>query len=212
MKFAELSEKAKERARDAWREACLNDEWWENVYADAVTCGELMGIIISDKTSNRTRAGKIISSPDIYFGIGQGGGCCYDGYLDTTKFKDAVARVKAHAPQDEKLHRLAGIAENLYDSIAAEHVAAILLGDERSDYVFLGMRVAINGIERHYTTSTEDNEMLHDMETVADKFVADFAVWIYGQLETEHDYQLADAQVNESIEAANPEFDEEGSL
>jgi hypothetical protein len=37
--FDELSEKAKERARDWFREASSSDKWWEHIYEDAARAG-----------------------------------------------------------------------------------------------------------------------------------------------------------------------------
>lgn len=37
--FDELSDKAKEKARDWFREACAYDEWWESTYEDAANTG-----------------------------------------------------------------------------------------------------------------------------------------------------------------------------
>lgn len=37
--FDELSDKAKEKARDWWREASMHDEWWEHIYDDAERAG-----------------------------------------------------------------------------------------------------------------------------------------------------------------------------
>jgi len=37
--FDELNDKAKERARDWYREGALNDEWWDCIYEDAEKAG-----------------------------------------------------------------------------------------------------------------------------------------------------------------------------
>ena len=38
-KFSELSEQAKEKARNWWREGGLNYEWWDSIYYDAERIG-----------------------------------------------------------------------------------------------------------------------------------------------------------------------------
>ena len=37
--FDELSARAKDRARDWWRESAMQDDWWEQVYEDAAEIG-----------------------------------------------------------------------------------------------------------------------------------------------------------------------------
>jgi hypothetical protein len=37
--FSELNEKAKENARDWWRNASMQDEWWDSIYEDAENIG-----------------------------------------------------------------------------------------------------------------------------------------------------------------------------
>lgn len=45
--FEELSDKAKERARQWWRDASAQDEFWDSIYEDADTVAGLMGIEIN---------------------------------------------------------------------------------------------------------------------------------------------------------------------
>ncbi len=50
--YNELNDKAKEKARDWYREASSSDEWWENIYEDAETIGlKIKGFDI-DRGSN----------------------------------------------------------------------------------------------------------------------------------------------------------------
>ena len=59
-----------------------------------------------------------------------------------------------------------------------------------------------------------DSETGDATDTQADTALAellrDFMTWIYRQLETEHDYQLSDETVDESIRANEYEFTESG--
>ena len=43
-KFDELSDSAKEAAREWWRQCELNEEWWDAVYEDAETIAAMIGI------------------------------------------------------------------------------------------------------------------------------------------------------------------------
>jgi hypothetical protein len=41
--FDELSDKAKEKARDWYREGALDHDWWDSVYEDAAEIAKLTG-------------------------------------------------------------------------------------------------------------------------------------------------------------------------
>ena len=43
-KFNELDDKAKEKAREWYREGALNYDWWDSVYEDAERIAEILGI------------------------------------------------------------------------------------------------------------------------------------------------------------------------
>ena len=51
-----------------------------------------------------------------------------------------------------------------------------------------------------------------DIEESMGQALKDFADWIYAQLETAYNFQNADAQIDESIEADEYEFDENGAI
>jgi hypothetical protein len=48
-------------------------------------------------------------------------------------------------------------------------------------------------------------------EQMIDQCMRDFADWIYKQLEAEHNYQMSDEQIDESIKCNEVEFSEDGS-
>ena len=61
-KFDELSDKAKERARDWWRQGALDYEWWESIYEDA----ERIGLKITSFDTGRSCEidGHFIGTPE----------------------------------------------------------------------------------------------------------------------------------------------------
>ncbi len=61
-KFEELSDKAKEKAMDWFREASGSDQWWENVYEDAANIGLKITEFDIDRASYAK--GKFISGPE----------------------------------------------------------------------------------------------------------------------------------------------------
>lgn len=216
MKFAKLSKTAKERAREKWREHELDYDWWEDTYADAMTMGALFGCQVDDNTA-RTVGGQHISDPDIQFQgfSSQGDGACWSGCLYTDKLAGAVERVKAEAPQDEELHRLAGLAEALHGMIAAVQVANRLTTDPEArawPEVEVGMTLTVTGHESSYRTRVDGDDVSADIEKAANELVGDFAIWIYRQLEAEYEYRLDDAQIDESIRSRDPDFDKDGNI
>jgi hypothetical protein len=60
--FDELSDKAKERARDWWRQGALSYDWWEFIYEDA----ERVGLKINEFDTGRSSliTGDFINTPD----------------------------------------------------------------------------------------------------------------------------------------------------
>lgn len=96
MKFADLDERAKNRARGRWRECELEDDWWDGVYEDAVTIGALMGCEVGENVT-RTVGGHPAKQYDISFSgfCSQGDGACWSGFLDTAKLAGAVERMRA---------------------------------------------------------------------------------------------------------------------
>ena len=103
-KFSELSERAKQRAREAYTGGgYLDYEWWDCTFEDAVTCAELLGIKIDVDGGQKRSA----TRPMIYFSVGgsQGDGASFSG--DYTCRPNAIAAITAHAPLDEELLRIA---------------------------------------------------------------------------------------------------------
>lgn len=192
-KFAELTDAAKEKARDWFRRGQFDHDWWDHVYEDADTIAAILGIEL-----DRKRGG---TSPTIWFSgfASQGDGACFEGRY---AFKaDAPQAIRAHAGKDDTLHNIAdGLAE-----VQALH------GNR------LEARVIHRGHYYHkYCTEIDvtdaesgDNAPDDTAKTVAE-LLRNFMQWIYDALQSEHDFQSADAQVDESIEANEYEFYEDG--
>ncbi len=106
--FDELSDKAKERARDWYREASNRDNYWsENVLEDAQTIGAMLGIEFKTR-AYKTVGGKERSEPCIYWSgfWSQGDGASFEGRYSF--HKGGLRQLRAHAPQDAELDRIAG--------------------------------------------------------------------------------------------------------
>lgn len=186
-KFDELSETAKEKARQWYREASASDEP-DYVLDDVVQVAELMGIEIGMRNS---------VSPRIYYCAGhvQGDYAAFEGSYRYRK--GAAKAVRDYAPQDAELHRIADTlqaiqARNFYQLTASAYVQRDWQGVEVDRY---------DGL-----TMTEDAE-----EAVTEA-MRDFAHWVYKQILAEFDYRSSDEVVDESITANEYEFTEDGGI
>lgn len=84
-KFDELSESAKEKAREWYRDGALDYQWWDYQYEAFQTLCEFFGIKLNTK-----RGGKY---PEIYFSgfYSQGDGSSFSGSVDVVKMFKCIA-------------------------------------------------------------------------------------------------------------------------
>jgi hypothetical protein len=192
-KFDELSDIAKDKARDWWRNASIEDEWWEFVYADAVQCVDILGIDIVNQRGKT-------NTPDIQFSgfSSQGDGACFNG---SYSYKPGAPKaIRQHAPQDKELHRIADELQKL----------------QRPAFYRLRGEISTAGHYCHSGTMSfsldREIDFPMDKEQAVQQLMRDFADWIYKQLETEYDYRNADEQVDEDITANEYEFTADGKI
>lgn len=199
--FDELSDRAKERARDWFRQHVFSDSNdWEHVYSDAEEMGKIIGIEIGQR-SFETRGGGTGYEPKIYFSgfSSQGDGACFDGGYRYKK--GALKAIKQAAPNDTELHR---IAKALQEHQSRHFYQLVAKCKHSGHYYHSGcMDVEVH----HYEDRYRD---LGPTEGCVIQLMRDFADWIYKQLNNEYDYQNSDEQVDESIRANEYEFDEDG--
>ena len=188
--YDELSDAAKETARDEYRSTALDYEWYDSVYDDADQIAKILGIEID-------RRGK--HTPAIYFSgfWSQGDGACFEGSYAYAK--GAHKRIREYAPLDNELHR---IADKLYAL-------------QRRNFFQLSANVTHSGRYCHeFCTSIFVNRdgCPIDADTAEDlaDILRDFMRWIYRQLEAEFDFLTSDEQIEESIRANEYLFDEDG--
>lgn len=198
-KFEELSESAKERARDWYRRGICDDSWWyECVYEDAATIADLMGIDLRQRAA-KTIGGATVHKPAIYFSgfASQGDGACFEGeYRYRT---GALKAVKDYAPE---LHRIAADLQ----AIQKRHFYKLRAkSKQRGRYSHSGSMAVdvwhVDGVD-----------VSRDAEDSITQALRDFADWIYRQLEKEYDFQNSDEAIDESIIANGYEFLESGKL
>ena len=197
-KFSELSDSAKETAREWWR----RDQDFDLDYTidDAATVADLFGLDIRKKTV-RLMGGKTRQDPAIFWSgfWSQGDGASFEGaYAYCTGALDAV---KNYAPQDAALHaivrRLQKVQARNFYRLEADIT-------QSGRYVHeMTMRFDVSRTDDR-PVSEYDEEELSDC-------LRDFARWIYRALETEYEYQSSEEVTDELIESYGCTFDEDGN-
>lgn len=205
--FSELSEPAKDKARDALRysEHYLCDEWWDGVYEDAARMAEILGLDIME--TERPRKSKSFLVPAINFSgfSSQGNGACFRGSYRFSP--EAVAKMTAET-NDEELIRIATALHTL-------QVARRLQGLEpfTANITTPGWYSHSGSMDVDVNSEDKDDEHCEvgdDFEDEVTQLMRDFADWVYKSLEDEHDYLTSDEAVDEQLD--DETFDEDGSV
>lgn len=182
--FDELSDDAKEKARQWCRE---NDDFSfhaESVLEDAKECAKLIGIDIDN----------------IYYSgfSSQGDGACFEGAYSYKA--GGLKAIKEHAPKDKELHR---IAKALQDAQKAQFYNIHARVKQSGHYSHSGCtNIDVYHNDRPYDSIKQEDAIKEALR--------DFMDWIYKQLEKEYEYHSEDAQVDESINANEYTFTETG--
>lgn len=201
-KFDELSDAAKEKAREWYRRASEGDNFFsESVIEDAATVAALMGIDLHQRPV-KLMSGATRYEPAVYWSgfWSQGDGASFEASYSHKR--GALKAVKKYAPKDAELHR-----------IARE------LQDAQKRYAYkLNANVSQSG--RYYHSHTMRFDIEHDSDSyreldagVVDAMETafrDFANWVYRQLESDYEYQNSNEQIDETIRANEYEFDVDG--
>jgi hypothetical protein len=196
--FNELSDSAKEKAREWWRTDLPFDT--EHIIDDAADIADMFGLDI--RQTLKTRADNTYHwAPTVYWSgfWNQGDGASFDG---SYKYKaGGLKAVKAHAPKDETLHR---IVQRLQE-VQRRYFYAVTARIKQNGRYSHEMTMEIDVTHRDYREVKRDDE-----EEIID-CLRDFARWIYRRLEAEYEYQNSDEVVDETIIINAYEFDEDGN-
>ena len=124
-KFDELSDKAKERARDWWRQSGLEHDWWDSIYEDA----ERVGVKITGFDTGRSWdiTGDFIGTPEetankILAEHGEDS----DTAAEARHYLKTVAEFMASAEKDEYGELATYALDNEKDEIDRELLRALL--------------------------------------------------------------------------------------
>lgn len=194
-KFDELEPQAKETARQWFRDGQLDYDWYDFIYEDAERIAAILGIELDRKPRNNPKAH---AEPAIWFSgfYSQGDGACFDGRYSYAK--GAPKAIRAYAPTDTELHRIADELQSV----------------QRKNWYKLTATTKHRGHYYHSGCMAVDVDGAHngDNEEILIVLLRDFADWIYRALEKECEWLQADEQVDDSIRANEYEFDESGNI
>ena len=189
--FDELSDSAKEKARDWYREGNLSYDWWECVYDQYTTACKLFGIDIS----------RIMFS-----GFwSQGDGASFTGTYSYKK--GALQALKKEFPQWAEIH---DICKRLTQMQKPNFYGVNVDISQNGRYCH-EMTMSFN-VSVYIEGQGERYDIPQGMgEEVADIF-RDLARDIYKSLEAEYDYLTSDEQVDEMILCSEYLFTENGEV
>lgn len=181
-KFSELSEQAKERARDWYREVNNDDFSFhaECVISYAKEVAELLGITI-DK---------------IYYSgfSSQGDGACFTGSFDSKNIN--LKKLTEEYPGNQKLEDIALL-------LLLTKPLTATIEHRRHYYHEHSMDITCYGGDDEKPGQMEEVDILTDA-------LRSFACWIYRRLESEWEYVNSSEFVDDAIECNEYEFTEEG--
>ena len=197
----ELSDEAKEAARSWYREAGLHDEWYDFVYEDFETICRILGIALATSPV-RLYGGGTRDKPQIHWtGFhSQGDGASFFGAY--CHARGACNAIRAHAPKDTELHRIADVLQDAQRRNIRQLNASIR---QRGNYCH-EYSMAIE-VERDSPTGQPPTEGAEDTVVEA---LRDLARWLYRQLRSEYEHQTSDAAVDEAIRINAFSFTAEG--
>ena len=192
--FDELSDAAKDKARDWYLKSGADDNFFaECVTDDAAEIAELFGLDIRKTRTDGT--------PTVYWSgfSSQGDGACFEGRYAYKA--GGLKAVKECAPLDANLH---AIVERL-QAIQARHFYKFTASTRHSGHYYHSRCMSVD--------VTHADDQYRDIGTAENDIsdaLRDFADWIYDRLEEAYDWANADDQVDESILANDYEFTADG--
>ena len=195
--FDELNERAKETARD-WMRECASEFFSDDaemLYDDFQACAACLGIAFSSH-SVKLMNGTTRQAPDIFWSgfSSQGDGASFAGSYSYVK--GAPKAIRAHAPQDKELMRIADELQALQRTHAYRITAGIHQGRGNYSHAY-SMKIDTEYCD--YATAEAVSECLRD-----------FANWMYRQLEAEYDYRLSNESIDDGIRANEYTFTDDG--
>ena len=198
----ELSDAAKENARIWYRQAGLHDEWYDFVYEDFEAICGIIGVTLGT-TPVRLYGGGTRDKPQIHFSgfHCQGDGASFAGRYSYAR--GATKAIRAHAPKDEELHR---IADEL-QAVQRRNFFQLLSTIRQSGRYCHEYTMAIE-VERDSPTW---QPMTDGAEDAVIEALRDLARWLYRQLRSEYEHQTSDDAIDEIVSVNEWTFTADGT-
>lgn len=202
--FDELSNRAKDRARD-WYRGCMDGDNsdYDHVIDDFQTIAEMLGINLRTHRVG-LHGGGHRNEPNIWWSVGgQGGGAAFDAHYAWSG--TPTTAVKEHAPQDAELHRIADALLVLQGKHEFKLKAGVESNGRNTSIasVTAGHSGPVSCCKDDETVSQEDEDELLEL-------MRDLARWLHKRLEDHYHWLYSDECVDESIRANEYTFDEDG--
>lgn len=204
--FSELSEEAKQKAIEAYRENNLDYDWYDSVYQDFKMLCDTLYIDIAEKRKNDLA---------IYFRLSysQGDGSSFDSDIDVLKFISAVNSEswREHCPKDEYLPnclRKIKIPARILNQIENGNID-LSVGTETSSRDNFKVSYSYN-LYNYNTPVPLVEAVIEDVLTDVEHNLTCLNGWLFDALTKECEWLQSDEQIIESIEANELEFTEDG--
>ncbi|MBN8995379.1 MAG: antitoxin of toxin-antitoxin stability system [Rhizobiales bacterium] len=197
----ELSDAAKDKARDWFREGVGDWDWHDFIFEDFEEICRILGIELRTHSVRLMGGGTRQKSCIWFTGFSsQGDGACFEGsYRYESK---SPRRIREHAPQDAELHRIADcLFEIQRDNFFQLHAGISHRGRYCHAY---SMEISVERDSPFY------QDMTAKAEDAVIEALRDLAHWLYRQLEREWDYMMSDEYADEGIAANGYTFTESG--
>ena len=198
----ELSDAAKENARIWYRDQGLHDEWYDFVYEDFETICGILGITLAT-TPVRLYGGGTRDKPQIFWSgfHSQGDGASFLGTY--CHARGASKAIRAHAPKDAELHRIADELQVVQKrNFWQVHASIRQSGRYCHEY---SMAIEVERDSPTWQPMTDGAE-----ETVIEA-LRDLARWLYRQLRSEYEHQTSDEAVDEIVSINQWAFQADGT-
>lgn len=194
--YGELTDKAKETARDWWL-SCRDESDFSCVIEDFAEIAELMGITL-DTNYVKLMSGKTRSDPAVSYSVGycQSDFAAFDGHYRYVP--GAAAKVKAYAPQDSALH---GIADAL-QAVQARNFYKLQASVKYHHYY--GQQVEVTHADDEYRSIKPEDF------TDVKEAMRDLSQWLYRQLQQQDEYLSSEEAIADAMEANEYTFRDDG--
>jgi hypothetical protein len=201
--FNELSDEAKENARNRWREFENEGFDAECVIDDAEQVANIIGIEFETR-SVPLMNGKTREKPKVWYSgfCSQGDGASFEGWYSYKK--GSKKAIRDYAPQDTELHRITDALQ----AIQKRNFYSLAASISQSGFYYHSHTMSVeveDNRDRWRDVSSDDHDDITEL-------MRDFADWIYKQLESEYEWRMSDECIGENILANECEFTESGEL